>query len=238
MIGWRAKIGLLLPSTNVVLEPEFGLVLPEGVSIHSARMFIENVDVSGLIDMEKNLERATREIASLRPTAIAFGCTSGSMVKGVGYDAEIIKKMEDIVKVPATTTSTAVIKALKKLGIKKVSVATPYIKEVNEEEKIFLEAHGFEVLNIEGLGILEAVELAEVPPYVVYRFAKKLCHPASEGLFISCTDFRTFEILDALEKDLEIPVVSSNQATIWDLLQLAGVRERIMGCGQLLATTP
>lgn len=234
MIGWRARIGILSPSVNVVTATEINRILPDGVSIHTTRMFIEKNTVKGLIAMDENIERAAKEISTLNPTIVAYACTSGSLIKGVGFDREIINKIKSIVKVPVTTTSTAVVKALKNFNAEKISVVTPYIKEIDDEEKAFLEAHGFEVLNIKGMGILEAADLSEVPPYNVYRFAKKACYPKSDVLFVSCCNFRTFEVIDALEKDLGIPVISSNQATAWDVFNLAKVNERINGYGKLL----
>jgi maleate isomerase len=236
MKGWRAKLGILVPSSNTTMEPELCDLLPRGcgISIHSSRIKITE-DTEEQI---KNLINYVKDAADLLKDAdvdiIAFGCTGGSFIGGLGYDERIIKLINDTAKVPATTTSTSVIKALKELGISTISVVSPYESWLNEKLKWFLEAHGFNVLKIRGLGIRK--DIAHVHPELVYRFAKKSFDPCSDGLFISCTDFRTIEILDLLEHDLGKPVISSNQATLWDMLKTLGIKINIQGYGKLLAT--
>ena len=237
MYGWRARIGLLLPSANVVFEPEFSKVLPEGVSAYSARMYNKKADLEDTIGLERDIERASKELSSTRPKVIGFCCTSGSLVKGKGWDKEIINRIQKVVNVPATTTTTASIKALSRFKVERVSIVTPYIADLDQKEKEFFEASGLKVLSIDGLGIEEAVEIGDVDPSEVYDFAMKKCSGEADGLFISCTNLRTIEILEVLERDLKRPVVSANQATMWDMLRLAGVADVISGYGKLLTTT-
>ena len=84
------------------------------------------------------------------------------------------------------------------------------------------------------MGIEEAVEIGSIHPSEVYDFATKKFCPEADGYFISCTNLRTLEVLDALEKHLGKPVVSANQATMWDMLRLAGIGDSISGYGRLL----
>ncbi|MEM2339635.1 MAG: hypothetical protein QXW83_05495, partial [Nitrososphaerales archaeon] len=113
------------------------------------------------------------------------------------------------------TTAFAVNEALKELSIKSVAVATPYINELNEREKLFLEECGFKVVKIKGLNILKNTEIGKQPSWVSYKLAKDVYTPEADGIFISCTNFRTFDILEKLEIDLNKPVVSSNSASLW-----------------------
>lgn len=236
MIGWRAKLGFLIPSANEVLEPEVYKMIPDGVSAHFSRIRFTRVTEEQLVALaEERMLRAAEELSDAKVDAIAFGCTTGSLVKGLGYDREIIEKIEKTTKIPATTTSTSVVAALKEMGIQRVSVATPYEEWLDKKEKEFLEASGFKVVSIKGLGVTTPVEnIAKVRPERVYRLAKEVDAPDSDGIFISCTDFRSIEVLNTLEDDLGKPVISSNQSTVWMALRLAGVRESIKGFGQLL----
>lgn len=236
MYGWRARIGLLIPSPNTTMEPEFNQVVPEGVSVHAERMihiWKEKEDLNEAVSMmNKDMLRAASAVATIEPNIIVYGCTGGSMLEGIGFDLQQSRLIQENTGIKAITTSTAVMSAFKKMGIKKVAVATPYIKKLNEFEKAFLEGNGFQVLNIKGLGLLP-IRIGDKYPNEAYRLAKEVDLPNADGIFISCTDFRTIEIIDMLEQDLGKPVITSNQATIWYTLINLGISKPIKGYGEL-----
>lgn len=245
MYGWKGRIGLLIPSRNTTIEPEFNRMAPEGVSIHAARMFLKENSPAALIKMEKEIDPAVSLIMAVNPDVIIFGDTSGSFIKGLGYDQKLIQRINRLTKTKAMTTSTAVIEALKLLDIRKVAMATPYTDEINEREKRFIEAHGIRVTRTAGLGYykpLKSYPLALKPvsgmglldPSVAYKLAQDVNSREAEGIFISCTNFRTIEIIEALEKNLGKAVVTSNQASMAMALRLMGIREKIIGFGSLL----
>jgi maleate isomerase len=231
LIGWKARLGVIVPGGNFVLEPEFYKMTPEGVSVHFSRLTQGSISEAHFQVMFDEAARAANE---LRLTdAIGFGCTSASLYKGPDYTEELIRRMQEASGVPCTTTSTAVVNALREMEIRKFSVATPYEDWVNQAEKRFLEENGFKVCNIEGLN-LRGSEISDLPLSAAYRLARKVNCVDADGIFISCTAFRTIEILDDLESDLGKPVISSNQALMWMLLKIVGVRKAIHGFGQLL----
>lgn len=231
LIGWKARIGVIVPGGNLVLEPEFYKMAPKGVSIHFSRMTPGEISEKQFQTMFEEASRAANELR--RTDVIGFGCTSGSFYKGVGYDEELIRRMQKVSGRTCTTTSSAVVQALKELGIKNVSVATPYQDWVNQAEKKFLEGNGFGVSCIEGLG-LKGGEIGDLAPSVAYKQARKADRVDADGLFISCTDFRTIEILDDLESDLGKPAVSSNQSLMWMLLKMVNIKTAVHGFGMLL----
>jgi len=247
MYGWRKRIGLLIPSVNTTMEPEFYQMAPEGITIHTSRMLLENsFTVDSLIVMGKEIERATKEVFSAGVDIVIFGCTSGSFVKGSEHTVEITDKIKKVLgdTKPAITTSAAVIDALKVLKAKKIAVATPYPEAINEKEKTFLEENGFIVTNIKGLGFSErkpVYPLTNSPvsmiglqePYVAYNLAIDVNTNDSDCVFISCTNFRTIEVIEKLERDLGKPVISSNQATFAIALREVGIKERPEGYGTL-----
>jgi len=231
MYGWRKRIGLILPSSNTTMECEMWSALPQGISLHSARIPLKEVNAEALKDMDSSSMNAAMSLLDAEVDCILFGCTSGSLIKGKGYNKKMSAKMEKELKVPFITTSTAVVEALKSFNAKELSVVTPYIDEVNEREKEFLESYGFSILSIKGMGIEKNRDIGKVTPQELYRFASN-----SKGncLFISCTNLRTFEIIEVLEKDLNMPVVTSNQASLWLSLKRIGIKERLEGLGSLL----
>ena len=236
MYGWRTRLGIITPSSNIVTEPEFKLMTPEGVSCHYQKFAFTGGGVEALKKLEQLVPDAAELISHARPMVVAMCCTGGSFAGGYGYDQMLIQKMKERNgNVPTTTSSTSMIEAFNKLGIKKVSLAVPYLEEVAMAEKKFIEDHGIQVLNVKWLNLQDAIEIATVPKEIVYSLASEVHEPESEAIFISCIALHTIEVIEKLEYDLQKPVISSNQATMWHLLRLANVNEKIEGYGQLLS---
>lgn len=235
MYGTRARIGLIIPSLNTVMEPEFNAMKPEGVSIHATRLLYKLG--SGTEGWEAMATSGIEEAAELLATAgvsiIAYGCTLGSLIKGVGWDQELIARIEKATGIPATTTSTAVIEAFKELGVGKVAVASPYNEEQNQLETDFFRAHGIKVVSMKGLDIHSEVFYAE-PPETVYNLAHEVDTPEADAVFITCTNFKSITLIEKLEAELQKYVLSSNTATMWHVLKKLNIRDAIEGYGKLL----
>jgi len=234
MYGWRAKIGIIIPSLNNTMEPELNRIAPRGVAVYCTRLLLEKGLPDNLEKLATDTEKAADLLKTADVTGILYGCTSGSLIKGTGWDQEIIRRIESRAGIPATTTSTAVIEAFKELKVKSVAVATPYVEEVNRIERDFFEAHGVKVVHIQGLGYTTGGELHKESPESAYLFARKVDRKEAECLFISCTDFAAIDILNVLEQDLGKPVMSSNTASLWGILKKLEIKERIEDFGEIL----
>ncbi len=240
MYGRRARIGLIVPSNNTVCEPEMATLCPEDVATYSTRILFQPT-IPGLRDMKNHVQRASSELSSEGICQIiAFCCTIGSMIGGVGYDAEIIDLIEKEAGVPATTTTTSVRAALDVLRVTRIAVATPYTREIIQLERDILESMGYKVTRI--IGYHEDVPpeafrndmIGRLPPDEAYRLGLKVNDSQNEALFISCTNFRALETIQSLEEKTGKPVVSSNQATMWYALRKVGIKDPIEGFGRLL----
>ena len=134
--GWRAKIGTIFPAESLIVEPEFTAMAPEGVSVHTARVDLVHFKLSGLSEMmdDDRIEVAARMLGERTPTdVVTFTGTSATFMRGIGYDEEVIKRMESVMtNVPASTTSTAVLRALKAVGAKRMSFVGPYDEQVTK----------------------------------------------------------------------------------------------------------
>ena len=150
MYGWRAKIGLITPMSENA-EHAFNIYAPEGVSFASMKIRFAGPTPQGLIELTDKLEETAAAYKGYNYDLVVFGCTSGSCIKGVGWDKECIERIERASGLPGLTTSTAVLEGLQALGSKKVAVLTPYPEDTNQAEKKFLEDNGFEVTNIVGM---------------------------------------------------------------------------------------
>ena len=183
--------------------------------------------MSGLaIDIARLLKDADVDL-------ILYVCTSGSFIGGGEFDKEVSMKIEDEVKLPVVTTSTAIVEALKILDAQQILVVTPYTDEINQRVREYLEANELEVIDIRGLGIVDNTKIGRLEPYEAYRMIKALFTDEADAVFISCTNFRTFEIIELLEDDFGIPVVTSNQASLWLALRELDVGEKIPWLGRL-----
>lgn len=228
------RLGLLVPSSNTTMEHEFNLMRPREATVHIARMRLKEVTLSKLMDMEKEIEPAALRLADAKVNVIGFGCTSGSLFRGLGHDQEIVMKIEKVADIPGVATAGAVVDALKALKLSRISVATPYTEEINSLEKRFLKENGFAIQKMKGLGITDNLKIGEQNPRTVYKLAREVDTARSDGVFVSCTNLRTIEVVGRLEKELKKPIVSSNTATLWAMLRRAKYMKPIVGFGRLL----
>ncbi|WP_074257582.1 maleate cis-trans isomerase family protein [Vannielia litorea] len=234
--GHRARIGLIFMASSVVMEAEMWAMAPQGVSVHTTRIKLPKVTVEGIQAMmdAPELEQAARLLASAPLDVLCFGGTSASFLHGTAYDKALIARMKDWAPgLAINTASTASLAGLAAVGAGPVVLATPYVDEVHARAIRFLEENGHKVLASDNLRIDEDQALAEVPLEKVFDMVCEMDHPEAEAVFISCTNFRTAGVIDALEKELGKPVVSAVQSSFWHALRLAGVEDDCPGYGQL-----
>jgi arylmalonate decarboxylase len=212
------RFGIIIPSVNTVLEPEFWSARPEGATFHFARAGLRvGSDEAGLDSLRRAAPQAARDLGDAEPTLVVFACTSGSMVAG-GTMEELEAELTREAGVRALTTASAVVAALRSLGVRRLGLGTPYLAWVGGAEQEFLASHGFEVVANDNLGITDGHEMAALEPSVVADLARRVDRPDADAVFLSCTDLPTFSQLAALEAELGKPVLSSNSATLWSLL--------------------
>lgn len=223
--GWRAKLGLITPANGTSMEMEFHKYVPDGVAVMTHRILFEKVDKEGLSALAGRSVEAAKILASANPDILLFGCTTGSLIQGLGYDAKLISQMKEAAHVPAMTTSTALVASLKAMGIHRLVIATPYSDSVNQAEKQFLEANGCEVLDIRGLGYTNPNCMPLTTTAEMYRLAKELPVADADAVFISCTGIQVMDGIAAMEADFQKPVLTSNQVSLWYTLQQLGIHE-------------
>ncbi|RLI28931.1 MAG: maleate cis-trans isomerase [Candidatus Hecatellales archaeon] len=227
------RIGIIYPASGIA-DHEFYQMAPPNITIHVTRIPLEASLPEHLLKLSDYAVEAALLLAQAKVDLIAFCCTAGSFIHGVGFDLEIIRKIEKHTGISATTTSTAVVSALKKLGAVRIAVVTPYIDEINRLEKSFLEGNGFKVLRIEGLGLKDSVSIGMVEPEELYWLVSRVYTPDADVIFISCGGLRTVNLIERFEAEFKRPVISSNQATMWEILRKTGFNRPITGFGRLL----
>lgn len=234
--GARARLGLIVPTTNTVNEAEWAQLCQDGVTFHTARMELHAAGQDEA-SIPAVLRAAIGQLTPASVTTIAYSCTAGSMVSPV---ESIPRDMTALAGIPCTSTAAAIVAALAHLQVKRVAVATPYSDAMNDHWRRFLTECGFEVTAIDGLGIgaggpQEFTKIAQLTPADVTTIATETFRAGpADALLLSCTDMPTLGLLSQLEESLGVPVISSNTATLWRALQLSGVDANIDGAGQLL----
>lgn len=233
MYGWRARIGHLNPSPATVGMEEWRAAAPRGVSFVGSRYRMERNDRDSHDQMLEELERAAREVATAQVQVI-IQC---STLAAVGREDQIRERIEAATGVPAITVLGSMIAALTALGAGRVALASPYTKEQNEQLAKCLSEHDIEVVAALGLHKTHSSEFGAEEPHTFYRLGREAADQAADAdaVLLSCGNTRTFEIIEALEWDTGLDVVSSNQAALWNALRTVRVGEPVVGYGRLLS---
>lgn len=237
--GGRALIGAIAPPSNTSAAIECARFAPAGVAVTAMRMPL-HIDADAP-DFEaalaRDLDAAVDLIAPARPDVIVYACTASSMASD---EAALAARIASRAGVPAATTAGAILAALTALGIRRLALATPYVDRLSAHEAAWLDARGFPVAAWEGLGIGETAAefrlLSRVPAEETTALCARVAAAANgaDGLLLSCTDLPALDLIGRLEADLGLPVVTSNQATLWRALRLAGIDDCPPGLGRLM----
>jgi len=238
MVGWRARLGFLLPPGNPTVEPEMIALAPQGVSVHFHRMTargatgsLEGQDERNRM-MVDNIGASIELLAMVNPDVIVVAHTATSYHLGRQGEADLLARLEKATGTRVVTAFGSVLRALERLNVRRLALGTPYSPETTQQGKTHLEAHGLEVVGFANLrGVTNIYdETAER----AYGLARMVDREDAEAVFLSGTGLPTLPVLEMLEQDLGKPVISSASAMMWHALRLAGVRQSISGYGRLL----
>ena len=228
------KIGLIALASDYMIEKDFIRIIKD----KKVDFFVNRIECfnpltkENLIKMSEKVTEVTKDILpNEKIDCVAYGCTSGTIA--AGYEA-IEKKIKNAKpEAIVTTPSTASIKALKKLNIKKIAIFTPYSKKLNDEVLDFFKNENFEIKANSYFNIESDIDIGKVDPNYLYEVLSKMDLNGAEALFISCTALPALSIIDKLEKKLNITVLSSNQTLIWDTLNSIKNKETTKGFGKI-----
>jgi maleate isomerase len=231
----QPRIGVIVPATDQVSEVAFAEMLRgHPVSMVVSRVAFENpVVMSNLSRMVDDLTRATTLLLpGGRIDVVAFSCTSATVAAGVDRVARAIDAAKP--GVPFTTPITAAVAAFRHLGARRIAVVTPYVDEVNEAIRGFLVTAGLDIVEFGSFHLRTEQEIASVPPETIVSAGRSITGAAAEALFISCTGLQGHAAIARLEAVTGKPVVTSNQAQVWEALSLLDYGRPVHGYGRLL----
>lgn len=209
-----------------MLDYEFWKLVPRDVNICITRIPVTSTKLTlqaaqDLSSLER-IREAANTLHATKPNVVTYACTVGSFIKGASFLKDILQILSKTVGCPASTTSTALVEALKELRIRKLGIISPYIYEISIRLKSFIEVYGIEVSEMEILSLEYGFE--SLTSDFLFEKTLKVAKKPVDAVFISCTGVPTMEILVPLEKKLGKPVLTANQVTIWHALKRIGIR--------------
>jgi maleate isomerase len=211
---WR--VGLLIPSSNVVMEVDFYRSLPHDTTLHTSRMYLPDPTVAG---EERMLDEftlpAAEAAATARPDVVVFGCTSAGELRGSAADRQLCDRIRDLTGAVSVSVVTSVIQALRDTRASRVAVVTPFGDSVNQRIRAGIESEGIEVSALHGMGI-SSDDVASITPDAIYSFVQTSIGPRVPGdaLFLSGTNYPAISALSLLKMTYDVPIVTSNHAVL------------------------
>src|SRR4051812_14343614 len=221
----KKRLGLLVPSSNSTQEPEFAQMLPASVSLHVSRLSLSRIDPDSTLSIVAELEKESRKLADGEVDIVMLAATAPSTRLGEGYDAQLIKRMEEACGKPATTAATAMLDAFAALGVRRVALAAAWAEATNKWVAAFLEAHGIEVVSQVAMGVVSNTDVARLSPQTAFENGRKADRKDADAVFLACGNWWTASIVEGLEEAIGKPVLTTNNMTVWQALKKIGVAE-------------
>jgi maleate isomerase len=236
-LGWKAKIGILLPAHDTGYGSyEFQVLCPDGVVILETRVTGRRLTLEELKKMRQDAVHGAELLAEAEPDVICYIGTAACFVLGVDGEKALVKELQDKIGIPAVAGGACVTEALRFLGVKKMSMYVPTNEQITKMTVTYFQDQGFNVRDCEALGEESIANINRMSPWELYSNVMKLYRrsPDVDGIFVTGGCFRILEALDTLEKEIGKPVVMTTVANMWRCLQLVGVKDLVCGFGQLL----
>lgn len=234
-IGYRCRIALIVLGSDRTIEHEFRKILDiPGVDFYQSRIKNDSeISTATLAAMEARIADCTEVILPEDPMdVVAYGCTSGAMV--IGPENVHARIHEARPGVACTTPMEAAAAAFKALGAKRICLIAPYVDEINRNMRDYIISLGFEVPVMGSWNISDDAVVARISSETTCKAAVELASGDDvDAVFVSCTSMRLAESVDELERVINKPVLSSNIATAWHCLRLAGYDDEVPGFGEL-----
>lgn len=242
------RIGQIVPSSNVTMETEIPAVfraretiLPERFTFHSSRMRMKKVTKEELEAMDAMSLKCATELSDAHVDVMGYACLVAIMSMGRGYHcvSEVNLHRETVANgfpTPIVTSAGALVSGLKVLGAKKISIITPYMRPLTDLVVDYLEHQGFEVIDSIALEIPDNLEVAAQNPMNLLQIVKRLNYQDADVVVASaCVQMPSLEAIDAMEKQIGLPVTSAAVCTTYEMMKRLGIEARSPIGGTLLS---
>jgi maleate isomerase len=231
------RIGTIAPPGNVAVEREFPLYLPSGVVTNHNRLSRPNSEQTreSILAMNLSLEQTARDLAQCYPEVIAYACTGGSFLEGPGEEAKTADLITRVTGIKAVTTSIAVIEALAVFNARKVVLIAPYPDDIMENEVQYLRHYGITTVLFDTFRCMtsEANRALSSEQVATRTLTHRTSIAEADAIFISCTNILVMDQIARLETEMGVPVITSNQVTLWAALRTMGIQTSGLHAGRL-----
>ncbi len=241
VLGYRAKIGVLVPSTNTIVEPELYAMAPHGVTLHAGRMYVPapamgtDAEVQQFLDDQRAaLRLALRDVLTLEPDHLIVGITSLAFVGGREGHARFRAELEGAAGVSVTTAPEAADAALRRYGVRRLGLLTPLPPMMDAHFARFFAESDYEVIRVQRVPCATTLAVAQVDEPTLRAALAALEGPDVDAIVQVGADLAMARLADEAERWLGKPVVAINTALLWHALRACGVADFVRGFGALL----
>jgi maleate cis-trans isomerase len=228
-----ARLGLIVPSSNRLTEPQMRRYAPSALEIHVTRLRMTGQHHVPLLELLPRIEEATGALDDAHCDVIVFHCTASSMEAGIAGEQQVLETMRAATGASIATTATATLAALRTLGLRRVALFSPYVADTHAHELAFLSEAGIEVVGGQCLDLSGGDAYLQVSASEWLDLTLRATPPGADGVFLSCTNIHAPPVIEPLERGLGRPVVTSNQAVLWYALRACRLTEAVLGLGRL-----
>jgi maleate isomerase len=242
VLGWRCKFGVMGPSTNTVVQPDFDMMRPAGVTNHYSRIFTPNADAisnesfrAGAEVIAGNTLDAVRSVMTCRPDHLIMGMSAVTFFDGARGADRFVKEVEGVSGLKITAGSHACTAALNAYGgVKRIAVLSPYWPAMNTEVARYFTDMGFLVVRDIALRCKSWVGIAEVTPKECVEAIRQIDGDDVDAIVQVGTNLSMVKLAVMAEMWLGKPIIPINLATYWHALRTRGIMDKVEGCGTLL----
>jgi maleate isomerase len=241
VLGWRKKFGVLAPSTNTIVEPDFHAMAVRGVTCHTSRIHVRDQDLSSDEKMVRLLQEIDKEIFSAIDRVMTAGVdylimamSAETFWEGIEGSKAFISRIEDYAGVKIATCASAIQAAVEVFKVNKIGVITPYQAVADEKIRRFFNDIGVEVVRLKSLRCPTALSIAEVTEDTLRSYLQEVDGDDVEAIAQMGTNLSMIRLADEVERYLGKPVIAVNAATWWYALRQNDIHDPVYGCGRLL----
>lgn len=244
VLGTRAIFGVIGPSTNTIVQPEFEAMKPWGVTNHYSRISTPNAKavsnetfLAGTKKIAENIDDAVSRVLTCEPSCMVMGMSAVTFFGGAKGAEKFKTHIETLSGLKVSTGALACIEALKAYSsIKNLAFISPYFPAMNDQVRTFFQDHGYNVVRDYALECPSWTDIARVSEIEIRDVIKnKLDGDDVDAIIQVGTNLRMADFAQLAEKWLGKPVIAINTATYWHALRLSGIEDKIHGFGRLLA---
>jgi maleate cis-trans isomerase len=227
----RARIGLIIPSSNRLSEEQFNEYAPDGVHVHVTRLRMTGPQRIPPEELPEHIDAAAGLLADAKCDVIVYHCTGSSMESGLEAEQAVVSAIAASTGRKATSTASAIVEALHAVDAHNLALVSPYA--TNDKEIAYLRSAGFETVQDWPMNLAGSDAFISTPSSFWLDTTTEAKDPSADTYLLSCTNIQSAAVIDQLEDRLGRPVITSNQATLWSCLRMCGLNDVIPGLGGL-----